>query len=183
MRKFSKINRVTTLICLCVLFSGCNAIVIKSNEIKSGEVVMLENLKAIDTYSFYEKDNDLFFKINLKNNTNESLEVDATIRPFGVYYNKEMLKSNMIIPSLALGTPPAIMTVKPNESRDFTYKISKDYHYKNGEHDYDLIYLYHFYDVDTNYKFDNYLKTIKFRWYAEEGIDKGTLVSTNFNSK
>lgn len=173
-----------SLFSISLLIVGCNTSKKENNMSKYGEVIMAENLKIIDAIDFYEKKGDLFFVVNLKNNTNETIVIDRTITPFAIYHKDEALEYNLPIVNYPDGRDDQYISLKPNEDKDFEYWISREYQFIEGKHDYILEYVDHFYDskhigiVDSKY-----LTEINFRWRKEKGSDKGTLINTNFDSK
>lgn len=59
----------------------------------------VKELRVIDTIDFYATEKDLFFVLNLKNNTNEVLPVNKSIKPFWVYQYQESVDYKWISPS------------------------------------------------------------------------------------
>ncbi|WP_367107370.1 hypothetical protein [uncultured Psychrobacter sp.] len=54
----------------------------------------------------------------------------------------------------------------------------KEYLFMDGTNDYQLVYVGHFYDVDTKIKVDpKFIKTINFTWEKLKDSDKGILIS------
>ena len=156
----------------------------ENNTIKYGETIMLEKLKIIDTLDFYEKEGDLFFVLNLKNNTDEIIKIDKSIKPFWIQQDKDALRYKLISPSYPDGVKDQYVYLKPRESEDFVYKVNEMYQFLEGELGYTLTYIDYLYDINNSSKIDpKYLTEINLRWRKEKDSDKGVLISTDFDSK
>lgn len=173
-----------SLLHISLLIVGCNTTKTETDTTNYGETIMLEKLKILDTISFYEKEGDLFFVVNLKNNTCETIAIDRTITPFAIYHEEEALEYKLPIVNYPDGRSNQYIYLQPNEDEDFEYWISREYQFMEGERDYILEYVDHFYDRNhigiVNPK---YLTEINFRWRKEKDSDRGQLISTDFKSK
>ena len=173
-----------SLFSISILIIGCNTSKKENNMSKYGEVIMAENLKIIDTIDFYEKESNLFFILKLKNNTDEIIKIDKSIKPFWIQQDKDALKYKLISPSYPDGVKDQYVYLKPRESEDFVYKVNEMYQFLEGELDYNLTYIDYLYDINNSGKIDpKYLTEINLRWRKEKGSDKGTLINTDFDSK
>lgn len=150
----------------------------QNNKIEVYRMDNLENFKAIDSYSLFQKNGDLVFSIELKNNTGSTIHLDTDVRPFSIYHNDEQRLDAKPYPSFTTTVPKKIIDIKAGGSYTLDYILNKEYLFMDGTNDYQLVYIEHFYDVDTKKKVDpKFIKTINFTWEKLKDSNRGILIS------
>lgn len=136
----------------------------------------VNNFKIIDSYSLFEKNGDLIFSINLKNNTNSTINFDTAVQPFSIYYNDEQIIKSKPYPSFTDTAPERIVNIKKGDIYTLDYILNDNYLFIDNENSYQLVYINHFYDINSNENIDsNSIKTINFSWKKSQESNKGTL--------
>ena len=136
----------------------------------------VNKFKIIDSYSLFEKNRDLILSINLKNNTNNTINFNTNVQPFSIYYNEGKILEAKPYPSFINTAPEIIINIKKGDSYKLDYVLNNEYFFIDNIKEYQLVYINHFYDIDSNKNINpKYIKTMKFNWEKSQGIHKGTL--------
>ncbi len=163
-----------------ILLSSCTqnlSNLYQNDKIEVYRMDNLENFKVIDTYSLFQKNGDLIFSIELKNNTNNTIHLDTDVQPFSIYHDEYLLDTKPY-PSFTTTAPKKIVDIKKGDSYTLDYNLNKEYLFMDGTNEYQLVYIEHFYDIDTKKKVNpKFVKTIHFTWEKIKDSDKGTLIS------
>lgn len=147
----------------------------QSNTNKVSEM-NVNKFKIIDSYSLFEKNGDLIFSINLENNTNNTINFNTNVKPFSIYYNEEQILEAKPYPSFINTVPERIIDIRKGESYKLNYILNNEYFFIDDVKKYQLVYVNHFYDIDSNENIDsNYIKTINFDWKKIKDSNKGIL--------
>lgn len=147
----------------------------QSNTNKVSEM-NVNKFKIIDSYSLFEKNGDLIFSINLENNTNNTINFNTNVKPFSIYYNEEQILEAKPYPSFINTVPERIIDIRKGESYKLNYILNNEYFFIDDVKKYQLVYVNHFYDIDSNENIDsNYIKTINFDWEKIKDSNKGIL--------
>lgn len=128
-----------------------------------------------ENYEVFERENNLFFAIQLTNQINRLVMIDESIRPFSLYSQEEHISANF--PFVEYRESENIKFEGNGEIHTFKFNLSYDYELKEGINDYEIIYSSHFFDLTDNEQSDpKYFKSITFKWYKFPDSDKGYLV-------
>lgn len=172
------LNRTFLIVSSLIVLNSCtNSLnhLHKKNTTKVSEINIYE-FKIIDNYSLFEKNGDLFFSINLKNNTNNTINFNTNVQPFSIYYNEQQLLEAKPYPSFINTVPERVIDIRKGESYKLDYILNNEYFFIDNVKEYQLVYINRFYDIYSNENIDpNYIKTINFNWEKLKDSNKGTL--------
>ena len=115
----------------------------------------------------------MIFSINLKNNTNSTINFDTAVQPFSIYYNDEQIVESKPYPSFTDTAPERIVNIEKGGIYTLDYILNDDYLFIDNENSYQLVYINHFYDINSNENIDsNSIKTINFSWKKSQESKK-----------
>lgn len=169
---------VFVIISSIIILSSCtnNFKSLHQSDTKMVSEMNMDNFKIIDSYSLFEENGDLIFSINLKNNTNSTINFDTTVQPFSIYYNDEQPLESKPYPSFTDTAPERIVNIKKDSSYTLNYILNNNYLFIDKENNYQLVYINHFYDINSNENIHpNSIKTISFSWKKSQESNKGIL--------
>lgn len=174
------------VVCLILVFPWCYTLAGNANQIENGEVAVVENIRAIDKFDFYQQEDSLILEISLKNVTDSAIEVPINAKPFWVYKDGKHIRTVTKIHLYGDEYRSQYVSIEPNEVYKYHFIVSYLYYLDKGLNDYKLYYVNNFYNVDfsslskDDLSNPEIITTISFTWYREEDSDKGTLISSDF---
>ena len=169
---------IFVIISSLLILSSCTDNLKGLHQINTNKVseMNVNKFKIIDSYSLFEKNGDLIFSINLENNTNNTINFNTNVKPFSIYYNEEQILEAKPYPSFINTVPERIIDIRKGESYKLNYILNNEYFFIDDVKKYQLVYVNHFYDIDSNENIDsNYIKTINFDWEKIKDSNKGIL--------
>lgn len=133
------------------------------------------------SYELIQKDNDLLFNMNLRNITNEDLQVRIGSRFIKISHNGEEIVTSIIFPSYIERPDEVYAEIKSNEYYQYQFQINKEFNLLEGENKYTLDYISEIFDIPASGNFNSkYRKTIEFVWKKDKEGDGGKLISVTY---
>ena len=89
--------------------------------------INIDEFKIIDSYSLFEKNGDSFFSTNLKNNTNNTINLNTKVQPFSIYYNEQQLLEAKPYPNFINTEQETVINIRKGKNYNLNYVLKDVY--------------------------------------------------------